>query len=269
MSFLHNLESMQFQSKSLLCICSAWPVNYKNHMKLFPTFFFLFPDIWVQRHGDRSREVWCPTERCWSLMEQGWCTSERPPLHSVGAHIRASLKGGRHGMRNQRLNKVRRHPYWGRRTAQLGFSEPHGGKSSAEEVAWHRVSERGWGAEGIPLGETAEGTNVGCCNPSGSEEDMCIGAETGYKQEVWTNNQRYWWWEPAYCQERVKNGKGNTRMNHVGLDCKYWWQLWLFTVFGHKTTDECLHVCMYTHVHTRYSLLLTEGAYERMLTPVQ
>ena len=86
-------------------------------------------------------------------------------------------------MRNQRLNKVRRHPYWGRRTAQLGFSEPHGRKSSAEKVVWHRLFERGWGAEGIPLEETAEGTNVGCCNPSGSE-DMCIGAETGYKQEV-------------------------------------------------------------------------------------
>lgn len=45
-------------------------------------------------------------------------------------------------MTYKKLNKVRRHPHRDSRTARYGFSEPNGGKSSAEEVPGHRVSEK-------------------------------------------------------------------------------------------------------------------------------
>lgn len=86
-------------------------------------------------------------------------------------------------MRGQRLTKVRRHPYRGRGTALLGFSEPYGGNHLQNR--WHR----GLGKDGVQRTYTWKGQqwrqpNVGFYNPSGDEGDMCIGAgttETGYK----------------------------------------------------------------------------------------
>ena len=83
-------------------------------------------------------------------------------------------------MRDQRLIKVRRHPYKGRKTApSLGFQSllgvnhlqkqwPGTGCLRKDEVkrvyTWEKQQRRQ--------------PNVGCCNPSGSEEDMYTGTET-------------------------------------------------------------------------------------------
>ena len=64
-------------------------------------------------------------------------------------------------MTYERWNTARRHPHRGSRTARGGISEPNGGKSSAEEVPWHRISEKD------AVERTHTGRNSSGGNPEG------------------------------------------------------------------------------------------------------
>lgn len=209
MSFIHNLfiNIMQFQSKPLQGICSAWQGVYKRFLE--PLLLSSLPKhfgskAWGQNQGGMVAQS--------EVLEPGWnkeavslrgqpCTvleftSEHPwKVNNIEWEIKDWVRlGGIHTGQKDNPAWVFR-AWWG--------------KSPAEEVA--QGSGKGWGGKGIYL----EGTEM--------EKTQCelLQSKCGWGGHVRRGRDKRDWLQTRRLMMRARllsERELNIEMNHVGLD---------------------------------------------------